>query len=528
MNGIVGYTGFVGLNLLQFYKFDQFYNSENFEQAKFKHFDMLFFCGIPAVKWYANKNPENDTNIIENIKKILETISCNKFILISTIDVYDDVNNILLNENSIINNNNNHTYGKNRYLFEEFIKNKYQNHNIIRLPGLFGKGIKKNIIYDLINNNEITNIPINSSFQWYDLNNLKTDIDIVLKNNLKICNFFTEPIDTKEILNLFKKIYNIDYNFKIDYLGTNNNKIQYNLSTKYAKLFNSQIDNYIRNKNNILLDLEKFFIFSKMNKSKLCVSNICVNSISQLQFYCLLKLYGIQNIQIAPTKLTTWSNLNFLDLSIFKKLKLNVYSLQSITYTLDNLNIFNETKNELFKHLKNVIDFSTKNNIKVLVFGCPKNRKVINYDQNNEEIFIDFFKRLGDYCNEKDITICLENNSVKYNCNFMNKINDCVRIVKLIDKKNIKLMIDLGNSIMENDEWYNIHKYMDILYNIDVSNENMNHFANPDKINYIFNYVLKHNIYDKMINLEMLINDNNNELTILNDSINNFINIYSF
>ena len=35
MIGIVGYTGFVGSNLLQFYKFDKLYNSKNFEDAKY-------------------------------------------------------------------------------------------------------------------------------------------------------------------------------------------------------------------------------------------------------------------------------------------------------------------------------------------------------------------------------------------------------------------------------------------------------------------------------------------------------------
>ena len=38
-NAIVGYTGFVGSNLLQFYKFDHFYNSKNFNEVMNKTFD---------------------------------------------------------------------------------------------------------------------------------------------------------------------------------------------------------------------------------------------------------------------------------------------------------------------------------------------------------------------------------------------------------------------------------------------------------------------------------------------------------
>ena len=62
MKAIVGYTGFVGSNMLQFYVFDNFYNSKNFEEARGKHFEEIIFCGIPAVKWFANKNPNEDTN----------------------------------------------------------------------------------------------------------------------------------------------------------------------------------------------------------------------------------------------------------------------------------------------------------------------------------------------------------------------------------------------------------------------------------------------------------------------------------
>ena len=169
---IVGYTGLVGSNLLQFYKFDYFYNSKNFHDAQNMEFDEIFFCGIPAVKWYANKFPEEDTSVIESIKKILKTIKTKKIILISTIDVYEYTDSDI-NEDYDCDIFNNHTYGINRYLFEDFIKKQFENFHIIRLPALFGKGLKKNIIYDLINKNQIENISKDTFFQWYDLNWLK-------------------------------------------------------------------------------------------------------------------------------------------------------------------------------------------------------------------------------------------------------------------------------------------------------------------------------------------------------------------
>jgi sugar phosphate isomerase/epimerase len=523
---IVGYTGFVGLNLQQFFKFNYFYNSKNFKDIKNKSFDTLFFGGIPSVKWYANKNPEEDNNIIENIKVILNTIKVKKFILISTIDVYEDVSKNY-DEDYKINPNNNHTYGKNRFFFEKYVEENFENYNIIRLPALFGKGLKKNIIYDLIHNNNVNNISLNSSFQWYYLEWLKRDIDIILKHDIKVCNLFTEPINTNKIIHIFNEVYNINYEFQLEYLN-DNKTIKYDLYTKNNKYFNCN-KNYIIHENEVIKSIKEYLLFEKKNKCKLCVSNICVNSISQIQLASILKLYGIKNIQIAPTKLIkSWDELEKLDLSIYKNLNLNIYSFQSITYTLNDLNIFDKiTQEKLYKHFINVIDYAEKNKVSVLVFGCPRNRRVLDTSLNNKKIFIDFFKNIGDYLNNKNLVICIENNSKQYQCNFINTIKECSLLVREIDKDNIKMMVDLGNAVMENDDWYYLKKHMDIIYNIDVSQPLMSDFLETHESNELFNFVIKNNNYDKMINLEFLIQDKENELEILTKSLTNFINIYS-
>jgi len=524
-NAIVGYTGFVGSNLLQFYKFDYFYNSKNFEDAKNKSFDTIFFCGVPAVKWYSNKFPEEDNIVIQNLKNILDTVNAKRFILISTIDVYHNVE-LQLNEDSKINFDENHTYGKNRYLFEKYVQNRYDNHYIIRLPALFGYGLKKNIIYDLIHNNNVNNIPLNSAFQWYYLGWLKNDIDIILNNNIRVLNLFTEPIHTNKIIKAFKDTYGIDYKFQIEYLGNDQPFRKYDVCTKYSNLFGGN-NKYIREENEVTESLLEYLKFEKINKSNLCVSNICTNNISQLQFSSLLKLFGITKVQIAPTKLIdSWDKLDNINFDVYKNNNLEIYSLQSITYTLNDLNIFDvNTKDQLFDHLTKVIDLAEKTNIKILVFGCPRNRKILDIEKDNNSVFIDFFKKIGDYANNKNVVICLENNSKKYNCNFINSIEECAYLVRKIDKNNVKMMVDLGNAVMENDHWYYLKEHIDIIYNIDVAHENMNDFSKVHESNYIFKFVLDNNKYSRTINLEMLIKDEN-EIEILTKSLKNFVNIY--
>jgi sugar phosphate isomerase/epimerase len=351
---------------------------------------------------------------------------------------------------------------------------------------------------------------------------LKNDIDIILSNKIKICNLFTEPISSFEIIKMFD--YPVE-NFK------NNSKITYNIKTKYSKLFLSNKEGYIRDKESILHNLKIFIKFQKIDKTNLIVSNICVNDISQFQFACILKLYGIENVQIAPTKLIdNWNNLQNMDLNIFKNRDINIYSFQSVTYGL-NSNIFDyETKQSLLDHLKKIINYSILNNIQIIVFGCPRNRKILNKndndnDNNNNNIFCEFFNELGNYIGENNLKICIEPNSKKYGCNYLNNIKEAGDIVRKINNKNIKLMIDIGNIIMENDNIDEIYNYKDILYNIDISTENMEPFINNNinnKHNELIKILKKIN-YNKKINLEILIKENKEELNLLFQSLNNFI-----
>lgn len=520
VNAIVGYTGFVGLHMLECFKFDNFYNSKNFKSAKGETFDLCVFCGAPAQKWKANKFPNEDNTIIQEIITILKTIQIRKFVLISTIDVYQNVN-AEEDEDVVINCDQNHTYGKNRYILEQFIQSHFIDHHIIRLPALFGKGLKKNIIYDLLHKKEP--IQKNTCFQWYCLDWLKEDIQIILKNNIKICNLFTEPIKTELILNYFENIFKRSVCVDLT-MGK-----RYNNCTKWGILFNSKTS-YVRNQHDVIQKLIQFFNFEKIDKSKLCVSNICVDTVSQIQLAGILKLYGIQNIQVAPTKLILWNEIDKINLDVYKSFGLNVYSFQSITYTLNHLNIFDKpTQGELLVHLKKVIDCAHNNNVNVLVFGCPKNRFILKQDFiSNVNTFVDFFKKLGLYLIDKNVIICLENNSTEYGCNFMNTIEQCAKVVKQINHPNIKMMVDLGNAIMENDDdWNQLAKYNDIIYNVDISQPHMKDFSRINvNVHNEFQKQLQQMSYPNMINLEMIIKDKDEELNVLGKSLKTFIQVY--
>ena len=233
MKIIIGNTGLVGKTVCESITFDQEYNTTNinnfFETSK--DGDELFLTCLPATKWMVNKNLSGD---LSNINQLINRIARNhysKITLISTIDVYND-SPLKSNENYAPNVSK-LSYGNNRYLFELMVRElvKTDDLKIFRLPALFNKHIKKNVLFDLINENNIEQINGNSSFQWYNLDNLTSNIEkySTLYPNETVFNLFTEPIDTMDIVKLFPQYVNrvshSDIKVKYDYTTKHNEYI---------------------------------------------------------------------------------------------------------------------------------------------------------------------------------------------------------------------------------------------------------------------------------------------------------------
>ena len=196
IEGLAGYTGFVGGNLFKKGNFNYLFNSKNIENLPNFSIDNLYFCAVGAEKWRINKEPKKDLEQINQQLNLLRKSKFERLILISTIDVYSrrDGINELCEETHYMNDI---SYGGNRRYFEKILLDEFKDVKIIRLPALFGDGLKKNIIFDLLQENMLKNINLNSTFQWYFLGNLFDDIAkvISLYPDQKVFNFFTELLN---------------------------------------------------------------------------------------------------------------------------------------------------------------------------------------------------------------------------------------------------------------------------------------------------------------------------------------------
>ena len=148
MNAIVGYTGFVGSNLYTPERFQAAYNTKNIEEAYGTQPDLLVYAGVRAEKYLANKDPERDLENIRQAEENIRKIAPKSLVLISTVDVLSDPQGA--DENAKIDPEKLQPYGYNRFLLEQWTREQYPDALIVRLPGLFGKNLKKNFIYDFI------------------------------------------------------------------------------------------------------------------------------------------------------------------------------------------------------------------------------------------------------------------------------------------------------------------------------------------------------------------------------------------
>ncbi len=104
-----------------------------------------------------------------------------------------------VDETTVPERENLHPYGLHRLQVEDFIRRHFDVHTIVRLPGLFGEGLKKNAIYDLLHNHQVENIHADSRFQFYDLSSVAVDCRKACAADLRCIHFAVEPVTVRDM-----------------------------------------------------------------------------------------------------------------------------------------------------------------------------------------------------------------------------------------------------------------------------------------------------------------------------------------
>lgn len=246
-NALIGYSGFVGSNLMKYLSFDKLYNTSNIDEIQNNEFCTVVCAGAYGVKWKANKYPDKDLKSIEYLIKNLKKLKTKKLILISTVDVYPVPYEV--DENTYIDSNKLLPYGKHRRQLELMVANNFDA-TVVRLPTIFGFGIKKNVIFDLMNTQRLSSINKYGVYQFYNLNHLWTDIQKAVNNNIHLLNIATEPVSIVEV---GFSCFNIDLS-KND---GDDSAPNYKMDTKYGKIW-GHTQPYLYTKDDQLREIAEF------------------------------------------------------------------------------------------------------------------------------------------------------------------------------------------------------------------------------------------------------------------------------
>lgn len=297
---LVGNTGFVGSNLKASFQFTELYNSKNIETAFGTEPELLVYAGLPAAMFKANADPEADFAVILQAIDNIKAIKPKQLVLISSVAVYDRTFDV--DERHVIDEGQLLPYGKNRLHLEKWVAENCDNSLIVRLPALYGINLKKNFIYDYINVipamlnekkyqelvgesgliasaytltddkfyhltavgdlkkkvyeyystaafNAISFTDSRSVYQFYNLGRLWSDIQIALKNDLRLLNITTEPVSVAEVYKVLSGIDFVNQLAKPPY--------NYDIKSIHAELFGGQ-NGYLISKEDELADLKRY------------------------------------------------------------------------------------------------------------------------------------------------------------------------------------------------------------------------------------------------------------------------------
>jgi hypothetical protein len=227
--GVIGASGMVGQNIVKQFSTDSCVFSitrENINEYVGFDFDLIFIAAADGRKYHVNNEPYSDLISIMNMVNIVRFYKSSKFVLISTVDVYNFVGNV--GDESTILSFMYPSYGSNRLLLELALKNMFQEKLlIVRLQGLVADNLKKNLLFDIKSNRKIQNFSPDSTFQFYPLNRFRGDLEILINSNSALCNISAEPLLVEEIYSITSNNLNIDSEetlFKVNYDVTSNNQ----------------------------------------------------------------------------------------------------------------------------------------------------------------------------------------------------------------------------------------------------------------------------------------------------------------
>jgi nucleoside-diphosphate-sugar epimerase len=140
-------------------------------------------------------------------------------------------------------------YGRHRLMLECLAAAQFPRVLCVRLPGLFGPGLRKNALFDLLHDHDLHKVHADGVFQFYNLCRLWADVRTALDAGLALVNLATEPVSIREVA---REAFGMEF---ANDPGTR--PARYDVRTRHAGLFGG-CDGYLDPREEVLAELRAF------------------------------------------------------------------------------------------------------------------------------------------------------------------------------------------------------------------------------------------------------------------------------
>ena len=255
----------------------------------------------------------------------------------------------------------------------------------------------------------------------------------------------------------------------------------------------------------------------------LSISNIAWNTNLDESIAELLNKHDVHCIDIAPGKY--FNNLMKVETSEILSVKhfwdmrrISIIGMQSLFYGTKGFNVFGETNADMLSYLDIVCKTASILGARFLTFGSPKNRDRTGLsDSETLDGALSFFYKAGKIAQNYDVLLCLEPNPKEYGANFLTTTKETYNFIKMLNHPNIKLQLDVGALILNNETNAVIDMSSDMIGHIHISEPQLRPVGTNQAEHSLFSLTIKKLESNKTI--EMLTTDAGNPLEVIEKSL---------
>ncbi len=184
---LIGAAGFVGSHLARQHRFDQQFDASDLKGLAGRRFDLLVCT--------AAGDGDSDWARIATLTEMLRKVEAARVVLISSTDVYPAPYGV--DETSSIGEEDGAGDGRSRLRFERFVRARFLDSFVFRLPCLFGPGAPESALAALAEGRAACNPA--SQLQWYDIDELWRDVERCAGRGARLVNLVPEPVAMQDI-----------------------------------------------------------------------------------------------------------------------------------------------------------------------------------------------------------------------------------------------------------------------------------------------------------------------------------------